>query len=121
MTKPVRLSNGRQWATQTLAKPHFKAMLHRYSTGAEVSDPQDQSDLTSLLEAYDIAMALGDATKAGVGIAGFSKQRNTGERFATDGFHVHCTDGSSIDFSYCAIETASNLGGKYPDTTGLRW
>lgn len=113
MTKPVRLSNGRQWATQTLAKQHFKTMLHRYSTGAEVSDPQDQSDLTSLLEAYDSVVAPGDATKAGVGIAGFSKQRNTGERFATDGFHVHRTDGSSIDFSYQrAVETASNLGGK---------
>ncbi len=113
MTKPVRLSNGSQWATQTLAKQHFKTMLHRYSTGAEVSDPQDQSDLTSLLEAYDSMVAPGDATKTGVGIAGFSKQRNAGERFATDGFHVHRTDGSSIDFSYQrAVEAASNLGGK---------
>jgi hypothetical protein len=88
-------------------------MLHRYSTGANVSDPQDKSDLTSQLEAYDSVAAPDDATKAGAGIAGFSKQRNTGERFATDGFHVHRTDGSSIDFSYQrAVETVSSLGTK---------
>jgi hypothetical protein len=116
MTKPVLLSNGSQWATQTLAKQHFKNMLHRYSIGSDVSDPQDHSDLSSLLEAYDSVVASGGATKIGSGIANFSKQRNVGETFSTPGFHVHHTDGTSIDFSYQrAVEVASKLnsGGNF--------
>ena len=100
MVKPVRLANSRSWPTQKDALQHFKDMLGRYTNGERVTDPTDHDDLCALLTRYDAAVAPGQATKGGGGIAYFSRERNVGEGWATDGFHVHRFDGTSDDFSY---------------------
>lgn len=106
MAKPVKLSNGRQWRTQTQALEHFKQMLARYSTGDRVTNPSDHDDLSALLARYDSVVPENGETKTGVGIEYFSRQRNANEGWSTDGFHVHRTDGTSIDFSYIgAVKT----------------
>lgn len=108
MAKPVHLPNGKNWRLQKEALGYFKAMLARYSIGDRVDNPTDHSDLSALLQRYDAVLPPGEATKTGTGIAYFSKQRNSGEGWSTDGFHVHRTDGSSVDFSYIqAVRTAS--------------
>jgi hypothetical protein len=77
-------------------------MLASYKTGDRINDRGDHDDLASLLVLYDSVVPAGDPTKIGSGIDFFSKQRNTNKNpdWATDGFHVHRTDGTSIDFSY---------------------
>ncbi len=100
MAKPVKLSNGRYWRTQTQALEHFKKMLARYNIGEKVTDSSDHDDLSALLMRYDSVMLANEETKTGAGIDYFSKQRNVGEGWSTDGFHVHRIDGTSIDFSY---------------------
>ena len=87
---------------------HFKAMLARYSLGERVVESADHADLSALLQVYDQALQPGEPTKTGSGIAYFSKQRNAGLGWSTDGFHVHRIDGSSVDFSYIqAVKAAS--------------
>jgi hypothetical protein len=49
---PVRLANGRSWSQKGLAAKHFRAILGRHIVGAQVLDPGDISDLTSLIEVY---------------------------------------------------------------------
>lgn len=109
MTKPVRLSNGRCWGSQGEALAHFKSMLARHNAGERVSVASDHADLAALLAVYDSVLPAGSPTKAGAGIDFFSKQTNRGERWSTDGFHVHRLDGTQIDFSYIdAVRVASN-------------
>lgn len=106
MAKSVQLSNGRQWRTRKDALAHFKEMLSRYTDGERVTDSSDESDLRALLTLYDSVVPAGGATKTGTGIAGFSRERNVGEGYNTPGFHVHRSDGTSIDFSvYQAVKT----------------
>lgn len=100
MAKPVQLPNGRQWRTRSEALEHFKQMLARHSNGERVTAPADHDDLCALLTLYDGVLAPGEPTKTGSGISHFSRERNAGDRWSTDGFHVHRTDGTSIDFSY---------------------
>lgn len=100
MAKPVHLSNGRMWRTQTEALMHFKEMLGRHARGDRISNGQDQSDLESLLHRYDALLPPGAETKCGPGISYFSKELNVGDGWVSDGFHVHRVDGTSIDFSY---------------------
>jgi hypothetical protein len=89
MGRVFALANGRTWTTQRDALAHFKNMLARYKTGDIVSDPSDHSDLAALLHHYDGFLASGQPTKVGVGIDHFSRQRNGGPGWSTDGFHVH--------------------------------
>lgn len=106
MPKPVHLSNGSKWPSRKDAIEHFKKMLARYADGERVSDSADESDLRALLARYDSVVPAGSPTKAGVGVDHFSRQRNTGEGWTTPGFHVHRTDGTSVDFSfYSAVQT----------------
>ena len=100
MAKSVHLPNGRQWRTRSEALAHFKQMLALYSNGELVSKPRDHDDLSALLAHYDDALKPGEPTKTGAGISHFSREQNTGEGWSTDGFHVHRTDGTSIDFRY---------------------
>lgn len=100
MVKSVQLSNGRTWRTQADALAHFKQMLARYSNGDRVEDTTDHDDLAALLERYDGAITDGGPSKIGVGIDHFRRQCNAGIGWSTDGFWVHRTDGTSIDFSY---------------------
>lgn len=106
MAKPVNLSNGRSWKTRKDAIEHFKNMLARYSDGDRIDGPSDHDDLRALLELYDSDVAPGGETKAGGGVDHFTRQRNADEGWSTSGFHVHRTDGTSIDFSfYRAVQT----------------
>lgn len=100
MVKPVQLSNGRLWRAQKDALLHFKQMLARYSNGDTIRDPIDHSDLCALLARYDSVLSAGEETKSGIGISHFSRERNVGEGWSSDGFHVHRLDGTSVDFSY---------------------
>ena len=106
MAKPVTLSNGRKWKTRTAALDHFRKMLGRYGDGDRVSSPADDSDLRALVALYDSVLPAGAPTKGGAGISHFTRELNTGDGWATSGFHVHRTDGSSIDFSFVhAVQT----------------
>jgi hypothetical protein len=100
MAKEVRLSNGKVWRTRKDATVHFRDMLSRYKDGENIANPSDDSDLRSLLELYDSVLPPGAKTKAGAGIASFSRERNSGDTWSTPGFHVHRVDGSSEDFSF---------------------
>ncbi|MDF3067097.1 MAG: hypothetical protein K0R38_2698 [Polyangiaceae bacterium] len=107
--KSVTLSNGKSWPKQLEALEHFKRMLARYETGAVVDDPDDHDDLVALVTAYDRSLAEDGESKCGSGITKFSRERNFDEGWSSDGFHVHRTDGTSIDFSYIkAIRCVSN-------------
>lgn len=108
MAKPVTLPNGKNWRLQKEALDYFKAMLARYTLGERVTESADHADLSALLQVYDGVLLSGETTKTGTGIEYFSKQRNNGDGWSTDGFHVHRTDGSSVDFSYIqAVKVAS--------------
>ena len=100
MAKPVQLANGRSWPTQKDALDHFREILARYASNQRIDTPEDHDDLCALLIRYDMTATSGQGTKRGSGIAYFSRERNVGEKWSTDGFHVHRTDGSAIDFSY---------------------
>ena len=99
MAKPLTLKNGRSWATRTAALAHFKAMLARYSNGQTVS-ADDHDDLHALLVHYDSFVSEGKETKIGCGVSHFTRESNIAIGWPSDGFHVHRTDGTSIDFSY---------------------
>jgi hypothetical protein len=108
MTRSVRLPNGRSWRTQSEAMDHFKEVLSRSTLGERVTAADDHADLSALLQAYDSVLPPGAPTKTGAGVAFFSKQRNRGEGWSSDGFHVHRIDGTQIDFSYKeAVRVAS--------------
>lgn len=106
MAKPVNLPNGRNWPSRKDAIEHFRRMLGRYDDGERVTDAADDSELRALLARYDSVVPPGAPTKTGSGIAYFSRERNAEDGWATSGFHVHRTDGTSIDFSfYSAVQT----------------
>lgn len=106
MAKPVVLLNGRKWTSRKDAIEHFKRMLARYRDGDKVSNPDDESDLRALLARYDSLVPSGSPTKAGRGVTHFSRQLNSGDGWATSGFHAHRIDGVSVDFSfYRAVKT----------------
>jgi hypothetical protein len=109
MAKPVQLSNGRSWATQTAAKAHFKAMLNRHSDGERVADHHDHSDLLALLEAYDRNIAAQNK-KSGCGVDYFFRDRDQEHNGLTSCFFARRSDGTSLDFSYLrAVEAASKV------------
>ena len=106
MAKPVQLSNGKKWRSRKDSIDHFRKMLARYADGDRISDPADEDDLRALLSLYDSVVPPGTPTKGGCGVKFFSRERNSGDGWASSGFHVHRTDGSSIDFSFhSAVET----------------
>ena len=99
MAKSVELSNGRIWKTKSSAKQHFKEMLARYHDGDVVTDYDDHSDLSALLERFDVLVADG-APKIGVGIERFERRLNKGDGWSSPGFWVVRPDRTSTDFSY---------------------
>jgi hypothetical protein len=99
MAKQVKLSNGRDWRTQSAALAHFKEMLHRYSNGNVVDTVDDHDDLIALLERYDACIE-GGPTKIGAGIDHFERRLNWVEGHSTPGFWVVRVDGTATDFSY---------------------
>ena len=110
MAKPVKLVNGRNWPSRKDAIEHFRRMLGRYDDGERITDAADDSDLRALVARYDSVVPADSPTRAGSGIVYFSRERNTGDGWATSGFHVHRSDGTSIDFSfYGAIQTDPRL------------
>ena len=99
MAKTVKLSNGREFSSQKAATEHFRAILHGYGNGEEITDPAHHSDLVALLERYDAAIT-STPSKIGTGIVRFERRINYGSGFATAGFWVERTDGSWTDFSF---------------------
>lgn len=99
MGKPVELSNGRIWKTKLAAKQHFKAMLARYADGDVITDYNDHSDLSALLERFDVLVAEG-ASKIGLGIERFERRLNKSDGWSSPGFWVVRTDTTATDFSY---------------------
>lgn len=99
MAKPVELSNGRSWKTKTAAKEHFKEMLGRYKDGEVVGDEDDHSDLSAMLERFDLLVTDGP-TKIGPGIKHFERRLNKGDGWSSPGFWVVRTDNVDTDFSY---------------------
>lgn len=99
MAKTVTLSNGREFSSQKAATEHFRAVLHCYGNGEEITDPAHHSDLVALLERYDAAIT-STPSKIGTGIVRFERRINYGSGFATAGFWVERTDGSWTDFSF---------------------
>ena len=107
MAKPVQLSNGRSWHTQSAAKAHFKEILNRHVDGQRVIASADHSDLLALLEAYDLEIPE-HAKKSGSGVAHFFRDRDQEHNGLTSCFFVRRTDDTSIDFSYLrAVEKSS--------------
>jgi len=107
MAKPVRLSNGRFWPTQTAAKAHFKKILNELDDGERVTDSSNHSDLCALVQSYDRGMPVGQG-KSGNGIDHFFKDRDREHNGLTSCFYVARVDKSSIDFSYLrAVELLS--------------
>lgn len=99
MAKSVMLSNGREFLSETAALAHFKAILHAYKSGDEITDPGHHSDLSALLVRYDASITQ-DPPKIGSGINRFERRQNKGPGYSTPGFWVERTDGSWTDFSY---------------------
>lgn len=99
MAKSVELSNGRVWKTKLAAKDHFKAMLARYNDGDVITDHDDHSDLSALLERFDALVSDG-APKIGSGIQSFERRLNRGDGWSSPGFWVVRTDATATDFSY---------------------
>lgn len=99
MAKPVELSNGRIWKTKSAAKQHFKEMLARYEDGDMVTDHDDHSDLSALLERFDVLVA-DSAPKIGAGIERFERRLNKGDGWSSPGFWVVRIDKTFTDFSY---------------------
>ena len=111
MAKPVKLSNGKTWKTQTAAKAHFKEILNGLTDGDRITEESHHSDLAALVQAYDISLPE-DSRKAGKGIDHFYKDRDKEYNGMTSCFYVSRIDHTSIDFSYLrAVEVASkNVG-----------
>lgn len=100
MAKPVVIGS-RSFRTQSSAREHFKALLHRYQDGQRVSDPDDHADLVALIERFDPVLdAVGEPTKGAGQISHFERRLNTGTGWSTSGFWVVRQDGTETDFSY---------------------
>ncbi|MGH0276529.1 DUF3223 domain-containing protein [Sinorhizobium meliloti] len=99
MAKSVQLSNGRLWKSQKAAKKHFSEMLARYKDGENISNYQDHSDLSALLERFDLIFADGPS-KIGAGIKRFERRLNKGDGWSSPGFWVIRDDNTPTDFSF---------------------
>jgi hypothetical protein len=98
--KPVKLSNGRAWPTQTAALNHFRLILKRYANEQVIDNASDHADLLALLIRYDVMIHDGPS-KIGNGVDAFFRRRNCFDGgFSTSGFWVRRVDGSETDFSY---------------------
>ncbi len=89
--KPVKLDT-RNFATQSQATAHFKAMLNRYRPGDRISD-EDARDLGALLKRHTEY-----EEKIGAGVRHFEVMMADG--YTTQCFRIVRIDGSSVDFSY---------------------
>lgn len=99
MAKPVELSNGREWKTKKAAEQHFRDMLARYRNDEHILDYQDHSDLSALLERFDLLVSDGPS-KIGAGIKRFERRLNKGDGWSSPGFWVVREDDTLTDFSY---------------------
>lgn len=104
--KPVRLSNGKQWATRGDAIDHFRDLRDRHPIGVPISDPSDHEDLLSLLERYDLAITDGPS-KIGSGVDHFETRVNITNGGRTVGLWVVRQDGSETDFSFIRAVNAA--------------
>lgn len=99
MAKPVELSNGQVFKTKKAAEQHFRDILARYRDGEHISDYQDHSDLSALLERFDLLVSDGPS-KIGAGIKRFERRLNKGDGWSSPGFWVVRVDNTPTDFSY---------------------
>ena len=100
MAKPVVIGT-RCFRTQRGALDHFKAVLHRYKDGQNISIQEDHNDLVALIERYDqVLEAVGEPTKGDGQIGHFERRLNTGTGWSSSGFWVVREDGNATDFSY---------------------
>lgn len=99
MAKPVELSNGQVFKTKKAAEQHFRDMLARYRDGEHILDYQDFSDLSALLERFDLLVSDGPS-KIGPGIKRFERRLNKGDGWSSPGFWVVRVDNTPTDFSY---------------------
>jgi hypothetical protein len=99
MSKPITLSNGKEWKTQKAAEVHFRGILHAYENGDIISDLDHHDDLVALLERYDNAITK-TTSKIGCGIDHFERRLNANVGYATPSFWVVRTDGTATDFSF---------------------
>lgn len=104
MAKPVELTNGQVFKSKKAAEQHFREMLARYNDGDHVSDYQDHSDLSALLERFDLLVSDG-ASKIGAGIKRFERRLNKGDGWSSPGFWVIRVDDTPTDFSYVQAVT----------------
>ena len=100
MSKPLQLVNGSHWRTRSAAQIPFKQMLNSYKNGQKVENPGHHSDLAALLVYYDSLIESDTPPKIGAGISHFERQSNIVLGYPTNGFWVHRTDGTKVDFSY---------------------
>lgn len=101
-SKPVTMTNGRQWAKMGDAKKHFSDMLNRYSVGDRVVAEDDHSDLLALVTAYDSAAPQWNGSKTGEGVDHFVKDYDDEigrTQFKSKCFFVVRTDGTRVHFS----------------------
>jgi hypothetical protein len=100
---PVSLANGRRFKTQGEALRHFQDLRDRYADEERITAPADHDDLVALLERFD-ALILDGPPKSAPDVDHFFRRLNRGVRngvhFATPGFWVMRTDGTSTDFSF---------------------
>lgn len=99
MAKPVELTNGQVFKSKKAAEQHFREMLARYNDGDHISDYQDHSDLSALLERFDLLVSDGPS-KIGAGIERFERRLNRGDGWSSPGFGVIRVDNTPTDFSY---------------------
>jgi hypothetical protein len=99
MAKPVELTNGQVFKSKKAAEQHFREMLARYNDGDHISDYQDHSDLSALLERFDLLVFDGPS-KIGAGIKRFERRLNKGDGWSSPGFWVIRVDDTPTDFSY---------------------
>ncbi|UXN05115.1 DCL family protein [Bartonella sp. HY406] len=99
MAKSVELTNGRKWKSQNAARQHFKDMLARYRDDQPILDHSDHSDLSALLERFDLFITDGPS-KIGSGIKYFERRINKDDGWSSPGFWVIRIDNTSTDFSY---------------------
>ncbi|MCM2456516.1 DCL family protein [Rhizobium sp. CG4] len=99
MTKPVELTNGQVFKSKKAAEQHFREMLARYNDEDHISDYRDHSDLSALLERFDLLVSNGPS-KIGAGIKRFERRLNKGDGWSSPGFWVIRIDDTPTDFSY---------------------
>ncbi|MEE9926337.1 MAG: DUF3223 domain-containing protein, partial [Brucella anthropi] len=99
MAKPVELSNGQVFKTKKAAEQHFRDILARYPHREHISDYQDHSDLSALLERFDLLVSDGPS-KIGAGIKRFERRLNKGDGWSSPGFWVVRVDNTPTDLGH---------------------